>query len=248
MLSVALIEDDRLVSNPYAALLRSEYPADTIHFDQIFTMSDAIAAVKSRTYDVVVLDVELGLSAEEKSAGYKVMQALAGKPTVVLVISGSDDRAVYKRSLLAMSAWDFLAKPFEADDFLHKFKQAVAWRRSQLKNTEASAPERSTEPVPGLVLDPFGRVQTRWHDQPVSLGLTRFKLLRLLVSNPDAIVPYSELFAVVGSGQNKANIRVHMQKMREAFQDAHNVRQAADGRTFPYIHNHMNRGYSWNRL
>ena len=45
MLSVALIEDDHLVSNPYAALLRSEYPG-TIQFDQIFTMGEAIAAVK----------------------------------------------------------------------------------------------------------------------------------------------------------------------------------------------------------
>jgi DNA-binding response OmpR family regulator len=60
--------------------LRSEYPADNIQFDQIFTMRDAIAAVKSRTYDVVVLDVELGPSAEEKSAGYQVMQALFKQP------------------------------------------------------------------------------------------------------------------------------------------------------------------------
>ncbi len=248
MINVALIEDDRLISDPYAAILRREYSTEAIHFDQIFAMGEALSAVKSRNYDIVVLDVELGPSAEEKSAGYKVMQALAGKSTVVLVISGSDDRAVYKRSLLAMSAWDFLGKPFEADDFLHKFKQAVAWRKSQLMNNGARSPEQSSEPVSGLLLDPYGRVQIRWHGQPVSLGLTRFKLLRLLVSDPAAIVGYSELYAVVGSGQNKANIRVHMQKMREAFQDAHNLRPAADGSPFPYIHNHMNRGYSWNRL
>ena len=64
MTKIAVIEDDAPTSNQLAGWIRAARPGIEIH--QWYSRDDAEAALLRETYDVVVLDIELG---RERNAG-----------------------------------------------------------------------------------------------------------------------------------------------------------------------------------
>lgn len=153
-----------------AQLLRSGLVGEGYAVDLVNNGNDALRLARSRSYDVVVLDVMLPLM-----DGFEVCSALRadGISTPILMLTARD--AVPDRIRgLDVGADDYFVKPFA-------FAELLARLRALTRRT-AAAPG-STLQVADLVLDPTTR-EVRRGSRPVRLTTTEFTLLRYLLEHP----------------------------------------------------------------
>jgi DNA-binding response OmpR family regulator len=221
MPKVAVIEDDVPTSNQLTGWIAAARPG--LQVDQWFNRDDAEAALERETYDVVVLDIELG---RERHAGVAIINAInkrrAGTP--VLVVSAMP-AAIYRSIMKALDAWDYLQKTtFEEAEFIETFLEIL---RSA----------RPAGPTAELSLDPLRQGAALWRGQKVNLPLTAQRILAALHARRGEIVSYEELFQVVKSGRNRDNIRKHVSTIRDAFRE---IDPGFDG-----IENVPMRGFRW---
>lgn len=232
MVKVAVIEDDIPTSNQIAAWIHSAQPGLTV--EQWFTRDDAEAAIARNTYDVLVLDIELG---RERHAGVAIINAInkSAPGTPVLVVSAMP-AAIYRSIMKALDAWDYLQKTtFEETDFIDTFLEILRAARSrQMQQAQAGARAPAKEL---LLLDPLRQNSPSWRGQRVNLPLTAQRILATLYASAGEVVSYEELFQVVKSGRNRDNVRKHVSTIREALRE---IDAEFDG-----IENVPMRGFRW---
>lgn len=224
---VAIIEDDLPTSQQLRAWVEAARPG--IQVDQWFNRDDAEAAVGRETYDVVLLDIELG---RERHAGVAIINAInkRGLGTPVLVVSAMP-AAIYRSIMKALDAWDYLQKTtFEEGDFIDTFLQI-------LRSARPANPAPALPPDTELSIDPLWQHSPLWRGQKVNLPLTAQRILATLYQRRGEVVSYDELFKVVKSGRNRDNIRKHISTIREAF---HELDEG-----FDRIENVPMRGFRW---
>jgi DNA-binding response OmpR family regulator len=223
-----VIEDDLPTSNQLAGWIRAARPGIEIH--QWFNRDDAEAALARETYDVVVLDIELG---RERHAGVALINAInkQRQGTPVLVVSAMP-AAIYRSIMKALDAWDYLQKTtFEESDFIETFLEILRVGRS------GKAAVDRPPPVEELSLDPLWQRTPMWRGERINLPLTAQRILATLYQRAGEVVSYEELFDVVKSGRNRDNVRKHVSTIRDAF------READPG--FEGIENVPMRGFRW---
>ena len=228
MTKVAVIEDDLPTSNQLAGWIKAARP--DVAIDQWFTRDDAEAALARQSYDVVVLDIELG---HERNAGVALINAINKRRqgTPVLVVSAMP-AAIYRSIMKALDAWDYLQKTtFEEADFIETFLDVLRVARSS--KSAAPAADAASE----LSLDPLWQRTPTWRGQRINLPLTAQRILATLYQRAGEVVSYDELFDVVKSGRNRDNVRKHVSTIRDAFRE---VDPAFDG-----IENVPMRGFRW---
>ncbi|MES2947273.1 MAG: response regulator [Pseudomonadota bacterium] len=228
MFKVAVIEDDIPTSQQLTAWIQGARAG--IQVDNWFTRDDAEAAIARETYDVVVLDIELG---RERNAGIAIINAInkSRKGTPVLVVSAMP-AAIYRSIMKALDAWDYLQKTtFEESDFVDTFLEIL--RAAKERDPAPTAVLANDE----LSIDPLRQRSALWRGKRINLPLTAQRILAALYQKRGQVVSYDELFDVVKSGRNRDNIRKHISTIREAFRelDEH----------FERIENIPMRGFRW---
>ena len=228
MFKVAVIEDDIPTSQQLTTWIQGARPG--IQVDNWFTRDDAESAIARETYDVVVLDIELG---RERNAGIAIINAIniSRKGTPVLVVSAMP-AAIYRSIMKALDAWDYLQKTtFEESDFVDTFLEI-------LRAAKEREPAPSTTPASEeLSIDPLRQRSALWRGKRINLPLTAQRILAALYQKRGQVVTYDELFDVVKSGRNRDNIRKHISTIREAFREL-DVQ-------FERIENIPMRGFRW---
>ena len=230
MPQIAIIEDDLPTSNQLAGWIRAAKPE--IRIDQWFNRDDAEAALARETYDMVVLDIELG---RERHAGVAIINAINKlyQGTPVLVVSAMP-AAIYRSIMKALDAWDYLQKTtFEEHEFIDTFLDILRVARSQTAKADAIQSSGQSE----LVLDPLWQRSPTWRGQRINLPLTAQRILATLHQHAGQVVSYDELFEVVKSGRNRDNVRKHVSTIREAFREL--------DISFDGIENVPMRGFRW---
>ena len=231
MTRVAVIEDDAPTSNQLAGWIRAARPGIEVH--QWFTRDDAEAALTRETYDMVVLDIELG---RERNAGVALINAInkGARGTPVLVVSAMP-AAIYRSIMKALDAWDYLQKTtFEESDFIETFLDILRAAKTNKPEVKGEAPAATSSE---LVLDPLRQRNPTWRGQRINLPLTAQRILAALHQQAGQVVSYDELFNVVKSGRNRDNVRKHVSTIRDAFRE---IDPAFDG-----IENVPMRGFRW---
>ncbi len=228
MFKVAVIEDDIPTSQQLTAWIHSARAG--IQVDNWLTRDDAEAAIARETYDVVVLDIELG---RERNAGIAIINAInkSRKGTPVLVVSAMP-AAIYRSIMKALDAWDYLQKTtFEESDFVDTFLEIL--RAAKERDPTPAVTPANDE----LSIDPLRQRSALWRGKRINLPLTAQRILAALYQKRGQVVTYDELFEVVKSGRNRDNIRKHISTIREAFRelDEH----------FERIENIPMRGFRW---
>jgi two-component system OmpR family response regulator len=162
---VLVVEDDRRLGR---ALLRGLREAG-LRADTVTTGDDALSAVASASYDVIVLDVMLPGGRD----GFSVCSELReqGVSTPVLMLTARDSVDDRVRGLEA-GADDYLVKPFA-------FRELVARIRAV---TRRHTPRSSVVEVGELRLDNAAWTVTL-AGQPVALTPKEFAILELLMHN-----------------------------------------------------------------
>lgn len=227
-IKVAVIEDDIPTSKQIREWIRAARPG--IEIDAWFNRDDAEAAIVRESYDVVVLDIELG---RERHAGVAIINAInkSARGTPVLVVSAMP-AAIYRGIMKALDAWDYLQKTtFEEADFIDTFLEILRAAR------ERDAGQPSAPAGDELSLDPLRQNTPLWRGKRVNLPLTAQRILAALYQQRGEVVSYDELFQVVKSGRNRDNIRKHVSTIREAFREL--------DENFDRIENIPMRGFRW---
>jgi PAS domain S-box-containing protein/putative nucleotidyltransferase with HDIG domain len=96
---------------------------------EAFTSSDeALAAIKMQKFDVILMDVEM----PERDGGALLHEALKADPNVgCIIITGrrEDSHTQISAEVLRMGAFDYILKPFAADELLMKISRVLEVRR-----------------------------------------------------------------------------------------------------------------------
>lgn len=123
--SVLVVDDDPRIRS----LFRSLFDRLGYHLDEADNGEDAVTAVATRPYDVMLLDMDL-----PRLSGQEVLRRVRGRSATphlkVLVVSGSGD-ADFLSQTLADGADDFLGKPFSITQLRARVGAAVRLKQAQ---------------------------------------------------------------------------------------------------------------------
>ncbi|HEV8419983.1 MAG TPA: response regulator transcription factor [Actinomycetota bacterium] len=203
---ILVVEDEESISDPLAAALEREGYATTL----ASTAADAVEAFRSRSPDLVLLDVML-----PDGDGRDVLRqirSLSRVPVIMLTARGEEmDRIIG----LELGADDYVAKPFSAAEL-------VARIRAVLRRTAAPAPSgRSVLEVGGIRVDLDTREVTKDGDT-VQLTLKEFELLRMLMEEAGKVVRRTDLMDEIWDPNwygSMKTLDVHVSSLRKKIGD-----------------------------
>jgi two-component system, OmpR family, response regulator len=164
-----LVEDDAMIGEAVLDVLRTEHYAVDWVRDGVM----AEAALRSETYDLVLLD--LGLP---KRDGLEVLRALRGRrQTMPVLIATARDAVGDRVAGLDAGADDYVVKPFDTDELLARIRALI--RRSA----------GHAEPVfshKGVTLNPATREATV-NGEAVSLSAREWAVLEPMLLRPGTV-------------------------------------------------------------
>jgi len=201
MIKLLLVEDDPEMLDLTAYVLRRERFVVAEAGDG----AQALRRFRADRPDLVILD--LGLPSLD---GFEVLRHIRDESEVpVLVLTGRSTAQDILRAF-NLGSDDFIPKPFE-------FRELVARIRAVLRRTKLATQE-SAEPsvqLDGLTLDPQ-TYEVGWREASVRLTPTEFRILYLLATNANKVVPTSRMYTYVwGSQGGDANaLRSHISHLR----------------------------------
>jgi len=164
----------------------------------------ALAAAIDTHPDLMVLDLGMpGLT------GIEVIEAVRGWSQLpILVVSGRSD-SMDKVDALDAGADDYVTKPFAADELL-----------ARIRALSRRTPAATDEPVISfgdVTVDLAARVVTR-AAVPVRLTPTEWRLLELLIRNPDRLVTREKILTEVWGPQYTTDtgyLRLYLSQLRK---------------------------------
>jgi two-component system OmpR family response regulator len=201
VIKVLLVEDDPVILDLTAYVLRRERfvvveASDGAH---------ALRRLKADRPDIVVLD--LGLPVVD---GFEVIRRMrAESETPILVVTGRKEAQDLLRCF-DLGSDDFIPKPYQ-------FPELTARIRAILRRV-SGAPREVGEPrfqLDDLILDPE-TYEVTMRNALVRLTPTEFRILYLLATNTEHVVPASRIYTYVwGSDGGDANaLRSHISHLR----------------------------------
>jgi DNA-binding response OmpR family regulator len=212
------VEDDAASALMLADLLESS----GYHVREAATGAAARALAEQLRPDLIIL--ELVLPDEDGLVLCSVLKSAANAP--ILVCSATQRRRDAFLSL-KLGADDFIAKPFDAYDLLARV-EVLLRRAAQHHAAEVAAP-RGPIRVGDLVID-HALHQVTLAGATLQLTPTEYRLLTVLASRPDQVVPRDALAKLVWGDPDTGTSRtidVHIGRLR--------VKLAQAGRRAPQI-------------
>ena len=227
MARIAVIEDDGPTSGQLRGWIEAAVPA--VELRQLYNRDEAEIALEKESFDLVVLDIELG---RERHAGIALINLINKRGgTPVLVVSGLP-ATTYRSIMKALDAWDYLQKSNFGED---EFAETVLEMLRSVRTRATTAP--GTRVAGGLSIDPLRQTSPSWRGMRVNMPMTAQRILALLHARRGEVVSYEDLFGVVKSGRNRDNVRKHVASIRDALRDV--------DPTFDGIENVPMRGFRW---
>jgi two-component system, OmpR family, response regulator RegX3 len=174
---VLVVEDEPALADAVGYALRG----DGHDVEVLEDGESALAAVRARSFDLLVLDLMLpGVS------GIEVCRRLRGESAIPIVMLTARDAEVDRVLGLEAGADDYVTKPFSMSELLARVRAIL--RRRELDAHEA----HPTRDIGGLQLD-LERYEATVKGQPVQLTQSELKLLALLSRDPGRVFSRREI-------------------------------------------------------
>jgi len=203
---IAIVEDDAVIRANYADVLGR-------HGYEVAAFADrasALAALRSRLPDLVLLDIGLG---DDVDGGFKLCQDLRALsstlPVIFLTARDSDFDLV---SGLRMGADDYVTKSVSLPHLLARV--SALFRRADLAG--APAPADSVIERGPLTLD-LNRFTVAWRGATVELTLTEFWLVHALAKFPGHVKNRDQLMGEAHVVVDDSTITSHIKRIRRKF-------------------------------
>lgn len=204
MKKVLIVEDDTINNN----LIKEALEQADYECLQSFSGTEALLLAEKYPIDVVVLDLMLpGLSGEEVLQELKKIRAM---PVLVLSAKSSLES---KLDLLRHGAQDYMTKPFSIEELIARVDILA---RLQLQENQANVVTYKD-----LAMD-FDNFQASIKDHDLALTKSEFRILELLVKNPNQVFSKQNIYDAVWDdyyiGGDKT-INVHMSNIRKKIKE-----------------------------
>jgi DNA-binding response OmpR family regulator len=171
---VLLVDDDRELCQMLTEYLDAEH----FEVDSVHDGAEALAALRARKFEIVILDVML-----PNVSGFDVLRELGAArttPILMLTARGDDiDRIVG----LELGADDYLSKPFNPRELVARMRAIL--RRASNRSIRGAGPD---ELVVGPIVLNLGMHQVRVSDKPVALTGAELRVLELLMRSAGQVI------------------------------------------------------------
>lgn len=199
--TVLIVEDDAQIRR----FLRMTLESDGIAVLDAENGRECLAATLRQRPDLVILD--LGLPDMD---GVDVIRQLRTWTNIPIVVLSARSAESEKVAALDGGADDYLTKPFGNLELMARLRVHLRKRRDE---ADAAAPIISF----GDVRIDFLLRQVTRSGEPVHLTPTEFKLLGVLVQNPEKVLTHSYLLQAVwggGHAERQHYLRIYMANLR----------------------------------
>lgn len=208
MITILLIDDDPLITDPLArALEAADYTVLVADNGQA-----GLELALAQAPDVVILDILL-----PQMDGWEVCKALREQSTVPILMLTALGDEVDRILGLELGADDYLTKPFSTRELIARLRALL--RRVELDQVDAHPPHKLH--VGPLTLDLNTRRAYR-RDEELTLRYKEFEILSLLMSRPGDAITRAEMFDQVWGTDWLGDTRtldVHIRWLREKIED-----------------------------
>ena len=193
-------EDELYLAEALEEILKNnKYSVDVVHDGEA-----ALDYALSGIYDAIILDVMM-----PKMDGFAVVRALRDKAmqTPVLMLTARAGVAD-KVQGLDSGADDYLTKPFSAEELLARLR-ALIRRPTQIVSNELAL---------GDIILNLDAYTLQCDTRSVRLSLKEFEIMRLLLSNPTAVVPKEDMLLKIWGSESDAednNVEVYISFLRK---------------------------------
>ena len=173
----------------------------------------ALALVQTQHPDLVLLDINM-----PRMNGLEVCRRLRAQGDIPIFFLSSRDDEIDRVLGIELGADDYVVKPFSP-------REVVARSMAILRRTAGNPPAVETVGTMrhgSLLLDP-GAWSATWRDNPVSLTVTEFTILRTLVSMPSRIFSREMIIDRLhgpGFAITDRTIDSHVRNLRRKFAEA----------------------------
>ncbi|MDC3959733.1 response regulator transcription factor [Polyangium jinanense] len=170
--------------------------------------------------DLVISDVNM-----PRLDGFSLCRRLREAGNLVpLILLTSRDSEIDEALGLELGADDYVAKPFSTRVLLLRVHALL--RRKQAPGSAATS--RGVVAAGPLRLDPE-RIEARYHDTPIAVTLTEFRLLEALVARPGVVFSRERLLELARGDESVVDARLvdtYVRRLRRKFEA---VEPAFDG-------------------
>lgn len=205
---VLVVDDEKLIVKG----IRFSLEQDGMEVDCAYDGEEALEKVKTREYDIVLLDVML-----PKLTGFEVCQQIrefSSVPVVMLTAKGDD---IDKILGLEYGADDYITKPFNILEVKARIKAIM--RRTMPKDSKQK--KGQVLQAGNLVLDCESR-RVSVDGKEINLTAKEFDVLEILVQNPQKVYSRENLLNIVWGYEYLGDVRtvdVHIRRLREKIEE-----------------------------
>jgi two-component system KDP operon response regulator KdpE len=172
---------------------------------------EALQALRSSTYDVVLLDINMpGIGGIET---LRRIRAIAPRLPVLMLTVRDDEED--KVEALDLGADDYVTKPFSTRELIARIRSAVRRVRAPAR------PEDAPMEIGEIHLDPVKRRVTKRGEQ-VKMTRKEFDILYCLMSRAGRVVTYAKLLTAVWGAECREEVeylRTFVRQLRKKIED-----------------------------
>lgn len=196
---ILLVEDERGIWEALALAFSRE----AFEVQQCSLGRDAIAAVRSRAPDLVVLDVGL-----PDTTGFEVCKALRSFSEVPIIFLTARGEELDRVLGLELGADDYLSKPFSP-------RELIARVRAVLKRSRGTGAPLVAQTEVGLRRDP-DHACIRWRGEALALTRAEYLLLGALMEAKGRVLSRSQMMAAWDDPDmtGERTVDVHVRALR----------------------------------
>ena len=209
--TIALVDDDRNILISVTMALEAEgFKVKTYNDGEA-----ALAGLLESLPQLVVLDIKM-----PRMDGMEVLSRLREKSKIPVIFLTSRDDEVDEVIGLRMGADDYIKKPFSQRLLIERIKTLL--RRNSAAEPAAATSGSEEQIVRGhLKLDDAKHLCT-WKDEPVSLTVTEYLLIKALAERPGHVRNRDQLIDMA-YGENiyidDRTVDSHIKRVRKKFKD-----------------------------
>lgn len=209
--TIALVDDDRNILTSVTMALEAEgFKVKTYNDGE-----SALAGLLESPPQLVVLDIKM-----PRMDGMEVLSRLREKSKIPVIFLTSRDDEVDEVIGLRMGADDYIKKPFSQRLLIERIKTLL--RRNSAAEPAAATSGSGEQIVRGhLKLDDAKHLCT-WKDEPVSLTVTEYLLIKALAERPGHVRNRDQLIDMA-YGENiyidDRTVDSHIKRVRKKFKD-----------------------------
>ena len=209
---ITLVDDDRNILTSVSMALEAEGY-------EITTFNDGEAGLKGileSTPDLVVLDIKM-----PRMTGMEVLERLRETSNIPVIFLTSKDDEIDEVLGLRMGADDYITKPFSQRLLIERIRSLL--RRQSLMNEQDNdadtAKDDETYTYGPLMLDDARHLCT-WNNEPLSLTVTEYLLLKSLATRPGIVRNRDQLIDMAYGDSiyvDDRTIDSHIKRVRKKF-------------------------------